>query len=101
MTADAMHSGTPRTEKWLEWCNRDARYKAPEQAYETVCKHVGVMTDFARQLETENAALIAALEDMTDRFERVCPDVAGYIDESDVKRIKKARAALERARKGA
>lgn len=64
MTADAMHSGTPRTEKWLEWCNRDAHYKAPEQAYETVCKHVGVMTDFARQLETENAALETALQDL-------------------------------------
>lgn len=95
MTADAMHSGTPRTEKWLEWCNRDARYKAPEQAYETVCKHVGVMTDFARQLETENAALVEALAVLVAIADN-CQDI-----QYQRKEIDDARAALERARKGA
>jgi hypothetical protein len=41
--------------------------------------------------------LVAALRDLLDRFERICPDADGAIDDADFKRIRKVRAALAAA----
>lgn len=66
-------SDTPRTDERLAWCSNDARYKAPEQAFDTVVEHVGVMADHARALERELAALRAGVEmpEMADLLKRL------------------------------
>lgn len=58
----AQDEETPRTDERLAWCSNAARYKAPEQAFDAVVNHVGVMAEFARILERELALATAALE---------------------------------------
>lgn len=86
MTADAMHSGTPRTDAQIKLDPWTTVYQAHDLQKEPVTRFVDA--DFARQLETENAALIAALE-YARRMMKPDSDFT-FVD-----------AALERARKGA
>ena len=49
------------------------------------------------EFESDRNDLVAALRDVTDRLEAVCMDADGVTSNADLKRIAKARAAIDKA----
>ncbi len=50
------------------------------------------------ELRKQNAELLAALDEITWRFERICEDESGKIDPADKRRIAQARSVIARAK---
>jgi hypothetical protein len=47
------------------------------------------------------AELLETLEDLLERFQKVCPDMDGKVDPADAARIRHAEKVIERARQTA
>jgi hypothetical protein len=72
-----------------------------EQLADASCERDGLRDKLdADKLRAQNAKLVGVLADLIDRFAHVCRDEDAKTDPVDLRRIKRARAALARVKGG-
>lgn len=95
---------TPRTNARVEWINKDAIYKAPEQKYECLSGYIALLIGDCMELERDLAAATKRIQELEGALTHIsnlrkdADDVRGFVDDPYPKALNAAvsiaRAAL-------